>query len=209
MRDERVAVWSILFATMPLFSAVLTKGALADDATRTLANEIVAAAGGRPALPTIFRMKEVLNVSSDMEKKGDQRISVIELPKSWWLGKKKRVDEPAMFLVWAWTGQILLDPETRVERIADLKEGEMDLIGLRLSGSVKPEMEIYVTKEDKKLVRIDWRSDIHRFSDWKRVEGFRYPAKCVGYKKATSKPWYFTEILELEKLNSLPEGLER
>jgi hypothetical protein len=36
-----------------------------------------------------------------------------------------------------------------------------------------------------------------------------YPAKCVGYKKATGKPWYFSEIVSLERLDELPEGLKR
>jgi hypothetical protein len=31
----------------------------------------------------------------------------------------------------------------------------------------------------------------------------------VGYKKASGKPWYFTEIVELERLKELPAGLKR
>jgi len=31
----------------------------------------------------------------------------------------------------------------------------------------------------------------------------------VGYKKSTGKPWYFSEIVELERLKELPEGLNR
>lgn len=33
--------------------------------------------------------------------------------------------------------------------------------------------------------------------------------RCVGYNKATGKPWYFTEIVELERLKELPEVLKR
>jgi hypothetical protein len=36
-----------------------------------------------------------------------------------------------------------------------------------------------------------------------------YASKCVGYKLATGKRWYHTEILELERLKELPAGLER
>jgi hypothetical protein len=37
----------------------------------------------------------------------------------------------------------------------------------------------------------------------------KYAAKGVGYKKSTGKPWYFTEIVEVERLAELPAGLER
>jgi len=48
-----------------------------------------------------------------------------------------------------------------------------------------------------------------RLSDWKDQNGVMYPAKCVGYKKASGKPWYFSEIIELERLQELPAELER
>ena len=54
-----------------------------------------------------------------------------------------------------------------------------------------------------------WRSDSHRFSDWKEHDGVHYPARCVGSKKATGKAWYTSEILELERLKELPAGLRR
>ncbi len=38
----------------------------------------------------------------------------------------------------------------------------------------------------------------------------KYPAKCIGYKKKNDgKPWYFSEILKLERLKELPKGLKR
>jgi hypothetical protein len=70
-------------------------------------------------------------------------------------------------------------------------------------------MDIYFDKAESRLVRIDWRGHIHRFSEWKEHDGFKYPARCVGYRKATGEPWYFSEILELERLKELPEGLKR
>ena len=70
-------------------------------------------------------------------------------------------------------------------------------------------MDLYFDKSESRLVRIDWRSDIHRFSDWKTADGVHYPARCVGYKKKTGNPWYFTDILEVERLKELPAGLER
>ena len=201
---------SRLVSLLGLSLAVMFTGIVrADEQAQVLVDEIIAAAGGREALPRLFRIKELLNVSSDAEKKGNERLSVIELPEHWWLGKQKRADEPAQYLVWAWSLQILLAQESKLERLASIREGDVELVGLRISGSVKPEMDLYVASDDKRLMRIDWRTDIHRFSHWKTVDGFRYPTRCVGTKKATSKPWYFTEILSLEKLAELPEGLQR
>ena len=47
------------------------------------------------------------------------------------------------------------------------------------------------------------------YSTLLKFDGAKYPAKCVGYKKSTGKPWYFTEVLEVQRLEKLPEGLER
>ncbi len=70
-------------------------------------------------------------------------------------------------------------------------------------------MDIYFDKAEHRLVRIDWRQDIHRFSDWRVHDGAGYAAKTVGYKKASGKPWYYSEILEIERLKELPAGLKR
>lgn len=173
---------------------------------------VTAAVGGEEKLLKLFRIRERLNVSSDPANKGFERTSVLEPPKYWWVGKKDRVKEekePATFLVWAWTLGVLTDPASKVVAIADVTESEKPCFGLRVSGTVEPAMDLYFDKSDNRLVRIDWRTDIHRFSDWKDHDGVKYPSKCVGYKKASGKPWYFTEILELQRLKELPEGLKR
>ncbi len=173
---------------------------------------IVAAAGGEDKLLKLFRVRERLNVSSDSDKVGNERVSVLEPPNYWWLGKRERVKddkEPATFLVWAWTLGALTDPNSKLEAIAEISEAEKPAIGIRVSGTITPPMDLYFDKVKSRLVRIDWRSDIHRFSDWREHDGVQYPAKCVGYKKNTGKPWYFTEILEIERLQELPEGLKR
>lgn len=177
-----------------------------------LVEKVIAAAGGEAKLLKLFRIKEQLNVSSDPLKKGSERISVLEPPKFWWVGKKERVKEekePATFLVWAWTLGMLTDPASKVEVIDGVTENEALTLGLRVSGSVTPPLDMQFDAKDHRLVRIDWRNDIHRFSDWKEHDGTRYPAKCVGYKKASGKPWYFSEIKELERLSELPAGLTR
>lgn len=177
--------------------------------------QVVTAVGGEDKLLRLFRTRETVNVSSDPEKKASERVSVYEPPKYWWTGKNERVkneqmpDEPATFLVWAWSLGMLTDPASKLEVIPDVVESDKTAIGLRVSGTVSPPMDLYFDKSESRLVRIDWRSDIHRFSDWKELDGVKYPAKCVGYKKATGKPWYFSTIIELERLKELPEGLKR
>ena len=183
-----------------------------DTNTKATVAKVVAAAGGEHKLLRLFRMKERLSIGSDPEKKGNERASVLEPPKHWWLGKRDRVKEdkePATFLVWGWTLGALVDESSTIEAVPDVTEQDKPCFGLRVSGSISPAMEMYFDKADNRLVRIDWRSDIHRFSDWKEHDGATYPAKCVGYKKASGKPWYFTGILELERLKDLPEALSR
>ena len=179
---------------------------------RALADRAVKAVGGADKLLTLFRIRERLNVSADPDKKGSERVSVLEPPTAWWVGKRERVKEekePATFLVWGWTLGAITDPKSKLEVLPGVKEGDKPAFGLRVSGTVTPPMDLYFDQADAKLVRIDWRADTHRFSAWKEHDGVHYPSKCVGTKKATGAAWYFTEILELERLKELPPGLKR
>ena len=178
----------------------------------TLIKQVVKAVGDEEKLLKLFRIKERLNVTSDETKPGSVRVSVLEPPEHWWLGTRDRVKqdkEPATFLVWGWTLRGLVDPKAKVEKIADITEADKPAFGLRISETITPPMDLYFDPTDNRLVRIDWRSDIHRFSDWKEHDGVKYPAKCIGYKKTTGKPWYFSTIEELERLKELPAGLKR
>jgi hypothetical protein len=194
---------------MPLLASLANS---AEPETKTLVEQVVKAAGGEDKLLKLFRIRERLNVSSDPDKKSNERVSVLEPPKYWWLGKKERVkdeNEPAVFLVWAWTLGVLTDPKSKMEAIPEIIEADQPVFGLRVSETITPPMELYFDKAERRLVRIDWRADIHRFSDWKEHDGVKYPAKCIGYKKSTGKPWYYSEIIEMERLSELPEGLKR
>ncbi len=206
---------AICLVAVCFMSFVSVSASAAESDLESLVKQVIAAAGGEEKLLKLFRTRETVNVSSDPEKKAPERVSVYEPPKYWWTGKNERVknenqpDEPATFLVWGWTLGVLTDPASKLEVIPDIVESDKPAVGLRVSGSVTPPMDLYFDKADSRLVRIDWRSDILRFSDWKEQDGVKYPAKCAGYKKATGKPWYFSEIIELERLNELPEGLKR
>ena len=84
----------------------------------------------------------------------------------------------------------------------------LKLVKRRISGTINPAMDCYFDRETKQLTTILWRGDKHVFSEWRDVDGTRYPAKCVGYKVATGKPWYRTEILELERLKERPADVQ-
>lgn len=200
------------FALLAVFLALALSARAADPDPADVVKKAVAAAGGEDKLLKLFRIKERLNVSPDPDKKGNERVSVLEPPNYWWVGKKERVKEekePATFLVWAWTLGAVTDKKSKLEAVPEITEGDKPAVGVRVSGTITPAMDVYFDKESGKLVRIDWRADIHRFSEWKEHDGAKYPSKCVGYKKATGKPWYYTEILELERLKELPAGLKR
>jgi hypothetical protein len=182
------------------------------DSPRQIADRAVESIGGEKAILRLFQIKERLNVSSDPNKPGKERTSILEPPKHWWLGKNDRViseKEPATFLVWAWTLGVLVDPESKLTAIPSITYEGRKLLGLRVEGTIQPAMDLYFDAVDHRLARIDWRSDIHRFNDWRSASGVHYPARCVGTKKNSGSRWYDTEILELERLESLPPGLSR
>jgi hypothetical protein len=179
---------------------------------RALVQTAVKAAGGEDKLPDYFMFKDRVLLGETDTGFGTKRESVVDAPGHWWLkaasGYKERSGEPANFLVWAWTLRALTDAASTIEVIPDVKDGGAELWGLRVSGSVTPAMDLYFTRTENLLARIDWRSDIHRFSDWRSTAGgFKYPARVVGHKKATGKIWYFDEVLEVTPLKELPEQL--
>ena len=58
-----------------------------------LADSAVKAVGGKDKLLVTFRMKEQLAVTNDLEAKGRERVSVLQLPGHWYLGRKNRTEE--------------------------------------------------------------------------------------------------------------------
>ncbi len=177
-----------------------------------LIRQALQAAGGEAHLLRHFQMKDRVLIGEQDTGAGNHRESVLDAPRAWWLktksGHSERTGEPAKYLVWAWTLQALVDPASRIEVVSPVTEGAITLRGLRVSGSVSPAMELYFAPDSHLLVRIDWRNDIHRFSDWKTLPRCtRYSSRVVGSRKATGKIWYFDEILEITPLDALPEGL--
>lgn len=189
---------------------VSTPATAVEPDARKLVTQVVDAAGGEDKLLKLFRIREQISLGSNPEKKGKVRVSVLEPPEYWWLGKRQRdAEEPARYLAWAWTLRILTAPQSKVDVLEEITENDRLAFGLRVSGSVTPPMDLYFDRKDSRLVRIDWKKSIHRLSDWKEQNGVKYPAKCTGYKMKSNNAWYFSEILELEPLTELPEGLSR
>ncbi len=178
-----------------------------DDQTAAVVAKVVAAAGGKDKLLALFRIKEMLVLNPDGKRPGSPRTSVLESPNHWWMGKKDRVKdekEPAIFLVYAWTLRALTDPAAKLKALPDLTDENTPCFGLQVSGAVEPPMDLYFSQADSQLVRIDWRSDIHRFSEWKDHDGAKYPSRTIGIKKQSGKAWYQSDIVELERLAEVP-----
>lgn len=180
---------------------------------KPLIDKAITAVGGKDKLLTLFRVKEMFHFGDKPEpaegKKRSTRESVIEPPKSWWIGTKERAEEPAKYDVWAWTLGVLTDAQSKVEVIPDMTDEGKAAYGLRVSGTVTPAMDLYFDKETSLLCRLDWRGDFYRFSEWKEHDGVKYASRTIIFKKAGGKPWFYHEVTGLERLKELPANLKR
>ncbi len=178
-----------------------------------LVEKALTAVGGKEKLLKSFRIKESFHFGSTPEpaegKKRSTRESILSQPDKWWINKKERGAEPAKDDVRAWSLDLLVDPKSKIEVISDLADEGKTCFGLQVSISVDPAMKFYFDKETSLLHRLDWRGDFYRFSDWKELDGLRYAAKTIIFKLKDSKPWFFHEVTELERLAQLPEGLAK
>ena len=186
---------------------------VADDSTtspeKELVGKVIAAAGGEDKLLKLFRMEELYNAGKERVSPSTSRVSVVEPPNSWWIGTSERGQEPAKITAWAWTLGVLIDPKSKIELIPDVTDNEKELVGLRVTVSLDPAIDMYFDKTTHELVRVDWRNDIYRFSEWKEYDGTKYPSKCAMFRRDSGAPWFFHEIVTIERLKELPEGLKR
>ena len=186
---------------------------VADDSAaspeKELVSKVITAAGGEEKLLTLFRMEERYNSGKERVSPGTSRVSVVEPPNSWWIGTNERGQEPAKITTWAWTLGVLKDEKSKLALIPDVTDSEKELVGIQVTGSVDPAIDMYFDKTTHELVRVDWRNDIYRFSEWKEYDGTKYPAKCAMFRRNSGEPWFFHEIITIERLKELPEGLKR
>ena len=200
---------SLLTTLMMMFLGTIKADDSAGASEKQLVAEVIAAAGGEEALLKLFRMEERYNSGKERVSPGTSRVSVVEPPTSWWIGTKERGTEPAKITTWAWTLGVLNDPKSKLELLPELTDGEKPLTGLRVTESVDPAIDMYFDKSTYELVRVDWRNDIYRFSEWKDFDGTRYPAKCAMFRRNSGEPWFFHEIVTISRLKELPDGLKR
>ncbi len=178
---------------------------------QALAEKALAAAGGKEKVLKIFRVEELYHFGDTPDpaegKKRSTRVSVIQQPDKWWIGRAERGEEAAKDDVRAWSLDLLVDPASVLGAIPDLVDEGVACAGLEVSGSVTPPMKLYFDKETHRLKRLDWRSDFYRFSEWREQDGLHYAARTIIYQIKSGKPWFFHEITGLERLATLPEGL--
>ncbi len=202
--------WLVVFALTAIFA--LSQGQ--DGAS--LADRAVQAAGGRDNVLRMYRFEDQLRVGDakkDLLAPLDdrrKRISIIEAPQLWWLKKgggwTERGKEPAKSLAYGWTLAVLLDPESKIEPLPEFTDAQtsIELVGLRVSGSVEPKMDLYFDKNTLLLARIDWDDEICRFSEWKEFEGFVLPVRCIGYRRSSNVPWYYCRVVDVARLAEVP-----
>lgn len=206
-----------------IVSLVAVAGPLraAEPTAEQLAHEVIAQAGGEAQLLRIFRFREQVLITDQPQLPPaagapGNRTSIVEAGGGWWVGNKPRPPETAHVLVWGWSLRVLLDPDSRLERLADTVMGDIAVFGLRVTGSTKEPLDLWFDAATKRLVAIDYIDSRNFFSDWKTTaDGRPYPAHVAGYRFAdaqarTTKPqqWYQTDLLELTPLAELPAGLE-
>ena len=196
---------------LPLLIVTTTFAQTADPTT--LIEKTLIAVGGKDKLLKNFRIKEVFHFGNAPEpvegKKRSTRESILSQPDKWWINKKERGTEPAKDDVRAWSLDLLVDEKSKIEVIPDLTDEGKTCFGLQVSGSIDPAMKFYFAKETNLLHRLDWRGDFYRFADWKEHDGLKYASKTIIFKLKDSKPWFFHEVTELERLAQLPEGLAK
>ncbi len=194
-------------AVILIFIAALSPFVRADPPSPELVTSLLDAVGGEAKMLRVFRFKETLIVG---EGAPISRESILAPPEHWWVGKRDRAaeeKEPAAFLVWAWTLAPLRDAKSQLELDADAKLDDKPAIGIRITGRTETPMLLLFDATTKRLVRIDWRGDSNRFTDWRQLDGLWYPAKCAGYKP-DGREWYHTELLEVERLAEVPAHLK-
>jgi hypothetical protein len=201
-----------LLSTLVVLVLLSASSLEAAEPSAEVVKQTVDAVGGETKILRLFRMKELLALGSDPEKKGSPRTTVVEPPAHWWQGTKDRVTvdkEPAIWLIYAWTLAALVDDKSKLEALPDGEVEGKPTYGIRVSATITPPLDLHFDRETKRLATIEWRADRHVFADWKQQDGLWYPARCVGYKLKDNKRWYATEIVELERLDKLPDGLTR
>ncbi len=210
-----------LWTLIALFGlAVPTLGFGADDVQPRI-EQVITTAGGEAKLLTKFRFRERVLITATVAAppapdEKENRTSVVEVGKNWWLGTNKRDKDKVRVLCWAWSLRLLLEPSSKVEALPEAMVAGKAAYGLRVTESVPMPITLHFDSTTHKLVAIDYTDTRHLFSEWKTTpEGHSYPSHVAGHRlidaeKGTTREeqWYQTDILELTPLIELPEELK-
>lgn len=208
-------------ASLIVLSIVAPHLSAEDTDAKKLVEQVVKTAGGEEKLLKLFRFRERILVSAapaapvTPDEPGN-RTSVVEVSGDWWLGKDKRGKDKVRVLCWAWSLRLLLEPTSKVTTLAVTTVADKPAFGLRVSESIKEQIDLLFDKETQRLVAIDYDDTRHIFSEWKTTEeGHHYPSHVVGYRFTdraagvlSETQWYQTDILELTPLADLPPELK-
>lgn len=198
--------------TACLVLSIVTPAANADEhaEVKAIVDKAIKAVGGEDKLLRLFRWKERYYLGES--KAGTVRDAVLQPPDHWWQAKTDIAkDNPDRLdkthLVEAWTLVPLTDPKSTLTRLSEISVDDKPAFGIRLVRQGKADLNLYFDKDSGLLARIDWRSYHITFSDWKEVDGVKFPSKSF-VRTREGKLHLWTEFLELERLKSLPEGLK-
>ena len=203
---------SLLWIVPYLVLSVVAPAAKADEnaEVKTIVDKAIKAVGGEDKLLRLFRWKEQYYIGES--KTGTIREAILQPPNHWWQSKADIAkDNPDRLdkthLVEAWTLVPLTSNESTLTLLPEIKVDDKPAVGIRLVRTGKADLSLYFDKESGLLARIDWRTYHVTFSDWKEVDGVKYPSKSfVRTKEGKLHLW--TEFLEMERLKSLPDGLK-
>ena len=195
--------------TLIFFVALLHASLLGQDAS-ALAQKIIASHGGSSALLRTFTFTEVFRLAG--KEKGTERTSTLQPPLLWYVGKTERVSEEnkggVCHDVWMWTLAPLVDPATKLEALPDTMVEGKPARGLKVSGSLKPAMDVFFDAATDDLLKIEWKGEQFLFSAPMPVDGTRVPSQCVLIGK-NGKERMRTELKKIERLSELPMALPK
>ncbi|MBY0524618.1 MAG: hypothetical protein K2R98_14535 [Gemmataceae bacterium] len=145
---------AVLAFILLLASALAPLGAADDDAAaRKLADDVVKAAGGPDKLLRIFRWKEQWFLGESKDPR--PRQAILAPPLVWGQdgrniakGNADRSDKT--YLVWVWTLAPLLEKDSQLTLLPEIKVEDKPAVGLKLSRKDRKDYSIYFDKESKR-----------------------------------------------------------